>query len=920
MQRNDVIRFDPANLNELQQKQLHALLQAAAANGRLVIKSDQTYSFSNPNQELELPEEGKFQLINCACIYKRPCINSTYGYRFEVVAGAIENGNFGVVHAGSGTFEPSRDGSLNLKKSNRAHKFYKINRTSPTPAHLNQNTANRDAANKLALHLHSKTMVPMPGANDSEYQIAYGMRLFSGKELFSQMNDIWSKDFDSILYAQRLVYAYRRQVSQLGITHGDTKIDNVVANLPSEFQYVDYDFAKKTTTEYKVATGSYGNLAPELYLTVNEGCQGVTLATEIYSLGILLADLFAERETYENYHQYKNQALNNTNLDSKYNDIKEKLNRKFPGFDSEIYDLLNKMISFNPEDRPTIKEVSLLLDRIVWRLHLRHLGLSVETSRTLTEQFDRMLDMRERYLALTYCQHAGEDELAKLIEFIESDFSINLPDISGLEIDDAQRSSVYHLFMSFLDTDLFNQSNCYLDITTRLDAVIKDYKQAIHSFRQELLKNAVSDNVRDHITQKFKNLLAKYPASIDSLPIIARKLNKLTTILKAGNNCISELPYHFETEEFASTIQFDPQPQVPSNIPSSQAARMAAATDQVPETDTYGSRPPATSPSSFTYSAAARQNSLFRLDTAEFAPASVSFSATSSIDSVDGQPDQEEHIVVLSLDYDGCAEWLFDHSYAHYDNDSQTQLKIYNGVIKERFIVYLNQIIAEEADKAGQDARIRVIVMIGSMRQSLYLDLFSNQTNRNGLCSENYRELCSANGWEFDTFLLADKQNNFPAGCAIELREIKQSATNPNKTEIVDEQLKHLKEKYPAAKIHYHFIDDDAHEHKILDSLHEKFNAGVPDGIDMKLHQFCQLNLFSMLTYWYKDAKRQQLSHAAIVEKINYNVRELNDAEKSVITCRYTLSRPAISPAIDASNIFKAAEAAATTGQSCPRL
>lgn len=117
----------------------------------------------------------------------------------------------------------------------------------------------------------------------------------------------------------------------------------------------------------------------------------------------------------------------------------------------------------------------------------------------------------------------------------------------------------------------------------------------------------------------------------------------------------------------------------------------------------------------------------------------------------------------------------------------------------------------------------RVILMIGSIRQSRLTDELNDRYNNNGSI-RRIEDFAYENGFEFDSFLIGDALDNREAGETyliwsiqddIALKASSSMLTNETlkflydkKTPIVHAQMHHIKEVFPNKDITYTLIDD----------------------------------------------------------------------------------------------------------------
>lgn len=168
-------------------------------------------------------------------------------------------------------------------------------------------------------------------------------------------------------------------------------------------------------------------------------------------------------------------------------------------------------------------------------------------------------------------------------------------------------------------------------------------------------------------------------------------------------------------------------------------------------------------------------------------------------------------VIYLSLDYDGCADILFD---TIFNDPELNEIREHVLTIRLYFLAYLLRVI-NHADV--------VVLCVGSIRQSIWLDEDNQRTNQNGLCFSNYKTLCDKHGWEFNHLLLADITNKKPPGTAMHDESL-QSDIDTLKIKTLTAQIQHAKANYPNDIVKFHFFDDDPKD-IILKALTTHFTA-----------------------------------------------------------------------------------------------
>jgi hypothetical protein len=200
-------------------------------------------------------------------------------------------------------------------------------------------------------------------------------------------------------------------------------------------------------------------------------------------------------------------------------------------------------------------------------------------------------------------------------------------------------------------------------------------------------------------------------------------------------------------------------------------------------------------------------------------------------------------MLVISLDYDACGDILYDDQFKTYFGPMLNRAK----KCKEDFIAFLN--------KKAQGYTF-VMLCVGSLRQSIGLDMQNIAENDNGSCFKVFAQFSKEKNWIFNEFLLPDAQYQKPAGTAMRNRNIKFIPFNTPlpqeeklkieeqkrrrivvKTKIINEQIITIKKQYPDYDIDMIFIDDDGEE-ILLDGIKKHFSSVDDIGCNLQLFKF----------------------------------------------------------------------------------
>ncbi len=222
----------------------------------------------------------------------------------------------------------------------------------------------------------------------------------------------------------------------------------------------------------------------------------------------------------------------------------------------------------------------------------------------------------------------------------------------------------------------------------------------------------------------------------------------------------------------------------------------------------------------------------------------------SSVLSISDETPKKRNVTVLSLDYDGCGDLLFEEASEKgaFKNNCDPSHEQYLQGLKSA----INRTRSSFEDLLSietTDADV-VELFVGSARQNRELDRYNNSCNKNGLCFEMYADLAEKKHWHFNKMLLSDliddsgklRAKPFKAGTAMgplkknkqgmykyeedtfadTLRERREACKiDVYKIVLLTQQIKAIIAKYPNDKIKFVFIDDRL---DIMEALQNHFN------------------------------------------------------------------------------------------------
>jgi len=197
-------------------------------------------------------------------------------------------------------------------------------------------------------------------------------------------------------------------------------------------------------------------------------------------------------------------------------------------------------------------------------------------------------------------------------------------------------------------------------------------------------------------------------------------------------------------------------------------------------------------------------------------------------------------IVIISHDYDECADILFDDILVPTIYEYSLAIPPSDLPRVEKCRAKLKKY--HEDITAGADV---VEFYVGSNRQDITKDEVIMEQNKNGSCFTNFKKLCAENGWVFREFLLADAQKQLEPGTTMRSKDIESVTNRESKAAIIQAQLKDIEQNYSASDhIEFYFVDDDRNN-IFLNSIK---NSISPNNLPP------QIKKFSLIQYDWNDA------------------------------------------------------------------
>lgn len=291
-------------------------------------------------------------------ILKRNRTNTkgTTGIRYEcIVPGQIAKGGSSAVFNSAGTLDETGRFKNTKQRLVKIEKWY----SNMPPFSAMHPKFTNEKWNALISLTHMKEAV------------TYRNRLFTvmkkmpGRELFQIIADDLSKDnslIESKLTIEQrfkltfaFLYAFKEQISDINLIHGDIKPENTMVYLSAEeliVSFIDFDHSFLGDAPMEEQSGTFVYFSPEL---VNKQSLK-TKQSDIYAMGRVIALLWGNSfNSYSSDWQYAS-YVQNPHLDNLFSTLEEKSSLS-EYVKNIIKDTLILMHHPKPEQRPSIEEV-----------------------------------------------------------------------------------------------------------------------------------------------------------------------------------------------------------------------------------------------------------------------------------------------------------------------------------------------------------------------------------------------------------------------------------------------------------------------------------------------------------------------------------------------------------------------------------
>lgn len=543
----DVLEFDPCNLTKDQSKVFNLLLKQFYEQGFSTM-IEGVVELDQPNVSVHSSSaEIKFRIINCKELVYRKCSSSSFGYHYEILGSLLGEGSDGEVYSVLGALVPQADGSLKLIESKRVYKIVSQNLSDKKELDEKYKDIYQMLIN--VKHLHVKP--PLFCVSSKKSYVYLAMRLLPGQQLCNWIDWPNFKDNTNLVLhtARAILRAAKSQIIDARLVHADIKPENILFDGKAmTINFIDFDRAHLIPKNLFFVRGTPYYAAPEIYLDSKGGGTGTTPESDIYSLGITVAELFAGLSD-ETTLQHVRANAKAEGITARFSPLFVNCTDLIDEHKNRIECLLSKMTWPDPARRCTVEYAIRVFEEVINERFYQQLSKylpSYPLCQAITAingalQFRDMTSASA--LKINYAQPQANDDL--LTEYLNAARML-LPDVQI-------PSFVWDHMMLLQDSKCFiglRDKNeviekiksirfHYKNIISTLDANRDRYQTLIISAKQKSTASndlKFKDNlkemllkVQDYITyldQKIKSLNEKYSVSLDNIIIMTDKLKK----------------------------------------------------------------------------------------------------------------------------------------------------------------------------------------------------------------------------------------------------------------------------------------------------------------------------------------------------------------------------------------------------------
>ncbi|XXY51446.1 protein kinase [Sorangium sp. So ce269] len=200
------------------------------------------------------------------------------------------------------------------------------------------------------------------------------MELIDGISLRELIRRLGALDLPSALSIAAQIADAVRVAHRAGIVHRDLKPENALVTRAGMVKVVDFGIAKRIRrrAEGQASSDPFANIGTVHYMAPEQALgDGATKASDVYAIGMILYEMIAGRHTFAAAsHELPTRG---EVILHQVHAVPRRLLEAVPGFDApEISDLVDRMLSKIPRDRPRAAEVQRALSREVRRRREEH--------------------------------------------------------------------------------------------------------------------------------------------------------------------------------------------------------------------------------------------------------------------------------------------------------------------------------------------------------------------------------------------------------------------------------------------------------------------------------------------------------------------------------------------------------------------
>lgn len=466
--KDKVIAIDPTKLTPKLMAYLDALLPANTSELDGV-----TFDKDTPYPITYAGKERMVNLSHDVIGWRVETFETKRAWRFGVMSNRanamVGAGGNGVVERLAGTLVKTGDACFDYRIHNRrVAKHQSLSTLAQVEDIKNEAKITREHPE---LHAKTEFVIGMLPAMDS-YMV---LGEVSGEELFKiikrdMKKQVFLPDEERFKITLNMLYAFKRTNARK-IIHRDIKPENILVDMPScATQFLDFGLARYADKPDERSCGTPTTSAPEM---LTDEVVRADHRADIYSLGLIAIIIWGG-----GFRQTGKDTIKSATIgDDRYLPSLKEFNLISPKAKLAILRILTRMISYQPEDRPTIDESIAVFEEVFldYRLAKQHYGKEKDDATIkalLVKSYNLGLSLGSRLHEIRFSSNASAfEDLLKAVD-------------TSLEAVTDERASV-KVFVEAARVELFRTAISVQEIHDRAHEVVDGMIGYLNMFETE---------------------------------------------------------------------------------------------------------------------------------------------------------------------------------------------------------------------------------------------------------------------------------------------------------------------------------------------------------------------------------------------------------------------------------------------------